>query len=358
MAILQRKKSHIFSDPPPSPIATGKGTRSAAINDEIFTEYLERSLKIPHLQLPESHFSDQTSRRIPAIISLPSLISRDPSSINRLLSSLKDFGCFELADHALLGDDFSPLNENLDNLFGALDDKKKTICKIFKVFLSDSGHVAGIREEVRWASPEKEEVKAVLRPESCTTVCKNMEETSCGFKKIAEILGQILSENTKNQVTRRIQESEPGLYVNKFSHENFEGTNSYLEENGECTGDAPHALSLHWSMWLRFCFRTPRGSFSFRPDIGNIVVTAGDHLQEWSYGLYESVSGAAYFVPDEECNSALSLTFKCTPSTLFLKSMKVMKKISFCDQLLIALALAFLFNFLTYIYTKFSNTMS
>ncbi|ERN05382.1 hypothetical protein AMTR_s00007p00212040 [Amborella trichopoda] len=170
MAILQRKKSHIFSDPPPSPIATGKGTRSAAINDEIFTEYLERSLKIPHLQLPESHFSDQTSRRIPAIISLPSLISRDPSSINRLLSSLKDFGCFELADHALLGDDFSPLNENLDNLFGALDDKKKTICKIFKVFLSDSGHVAGIREEVRWASPEKEEVKAVLRPESCTTV--------------------------------------------------------------------------------------------------------------------------------------------------------------------------------------------
>lgn len=96
MAIMRTLSSLSMSaqTPPPSPIPTGKGSRSAA--DPIFSDHLEKSLKIPELSLPEHvHLS------VPAEVHLDDLVSRERGSMKRLLRSAAEFGVFRISGHGV-----------------------------------------------------------------------------------------------------------------------------------------------------------------------------------------------------------------------------------------------------------------
>nr|DAD39102.1 TPA_asm: hypothetical protein HUJ06_013425 [Nelumbo nucifera] len=71
MPILRTRHRLISSVPPPSPIDTAKGTRSAAVDDKVLSEYLERRLQIPDLR---SIFKGHSW--IPSRVDLRSLISK------------------------------------------------------------------------------------------------------------------------------------------------------------------------------------------------------------------------------------------------------------------------------------------
>ncbi|KAK9290542.1 hypothetical protein L1049_008712 [Liquidambar formosana] len=95
-----RTRSQLASiTPPPSPIPTGKGLRSAAVDDEILSEYLQKSLQIPDLTLPKSSFSASVHRLVPTEIDYRSIVSRERDSIDLLLRSAAEVGVFLIIGH-------------------------------------------------------------------------------------------------------------------------------------------------------------------------------------------------------------------------------------------------------------------
>ncbi|KAL0294837.1 UNVERIFIED_CONTAM: hypothetical protein Sradi_6865700 [Sesamum radiatum] len=89
---LPQKSGLIFSPspaaPPPSPIPTGKGSRSAA--DEILSEYIDKSIQIPELRLPRQV---QVHQFRPEKISYESLQLRERDSVRGLVRSLESWEC-------------------------------------------------------------------------------------------------------------------------------------------------------------------------------------------------------------------------------------------------------------------------
>lgn len=90
-------RSHRFRAPPPSPIATGKGLRSAAVDDLVLTEYLEDSLRVPDLNLPESYFPSRSPLKALAEVDLHSLVSGDGLAVRQVLAAAAEIGAVRVA---------------------------------------------------------------------------------------------------------------------------------------------------------------------------------------------------------------------------------------------------------------------
>ncbi|CAL9075111.1 unnamed protein product, partial [Musa textilis] len=83
--------------PPPSPIATGKGLRSAAVDDLVLTEYLEDSLRVPDLNLPESYFPSRSPLKALAEVEIHSLVSGDGFAVRQVLAAAAEIGAVHVA---------------------------------------------------------------------------------------------------------------------------------------------------------------------------------------------------------------------------------------------------------------------
>ncbi|XP_060202558.1 uncharacterized protein LOC132630984 [Lycium barbarum] len=93
-----RKRLSSFSyssAPPPSPIPTGKGSRSAV--DSILGEYIHQSVNVPRLTLPHRWAPDE--------IHYKSLLQRENDAMNRLLSSAAEFGVVRIIGHGISGEE-------------------------------------------------------------------------------------------------------------------------------------------------------------------------------------------------------------------------------------------------------------
>nr|GMC90153.1 Gibberellin 2-beta-dioxygenase [Ipomoea batatas] len=78
--------------PPPSPIPTGKGSRSAV--DSVLSEYIDQTQIVPELSLPQN-----AQRWLPAEIDYRSIKFRDNEAIEKILKSISDDGVFLVSDH-------------------------------------------------------------------------------------------------------------------------------------------------------------------------------------------------------------------------------------------------------------------
>ncbi|KAJ9179245.1 hypothetical protein P3X46_011055 [Hevea brasiliensis] len=88
--------------PPPSPIASGR--RSSVANDDVLTEFLEHSLRVPDLVLPDKIFPRQKIVETPPRIDFQSFHSADSDSIPRILDSLSRIGCFQFVNYGIPSD--------------------------------------------------------------------------------------------------------------------------------------------------------------------------------------------------------------------------------------------------------------
>lgn len=88
-----------FRAPPPSPIATGR--RSSVTNDDVLAEFLEHSLRVPDLILPDRVFPRQRSVDAPPKIDFQTLDSKEIDSVARILESFSGTGCFQLVNHGI-----------------------------------------------------------------------------------------------------------------------------------------------------------------------------------------------------------------------------------------------------------------
>ncbi|XWS22092.1 hypothetical protein CRYUN_Cryun29cG0004700 [Craigia yunnanensis] len=90
MAIIRSMSQLNIKAPPPSPVPTAIGSRSAA--NESFTDILENSLQAPDLTLPESQSQGRYHPGLPDKVDFRSLALRESGSVERLLRSAREFG--------------------------------------------------------------------------------------------------------------------------------------------------------------------------------------------------------------------------------------------------------------------------
>lgn len=89
-----------FRAPPPSPVAAGH--RSSITNNEFLTEFLETSLRVPDLVLPDKIFPKQSNNETPPKIDFVSFcFHEDEDLVDVVSDSMVRFGCFQLINHGI-----------------------------------------------------------------------------------------------------------------------------------------------------------------------------------------------------------------------------------------------------------------
>ncbi|KAG9444980.1 hypothetical protein H6P81_016320 [Aristolochia fimbriata] len=117
-------KQYYPTAPHPTPIATGKGKRTPAVDEDVFTDYLSKHLNVPDLSLPQYYCKPRRSRAaaddddddddvlvLPSL-NLSSLTSYSPRTLiishavelNAIRAAIADVGAFQIVNHGLSPD--------------------------------------------------------------------------------------------------------------------------------------------------------------------------------------------------------------------------------------------------------------
>ncbi|XP_043702103.1 uncharacterized protein LOC122652434 isoform X1 [Telopea speciosissima] len=162
------------------------------------------------------------------------------------------------------------------------------------------------------------------------------------LESIADMVGLILSEEeygVNNVQTGR----DPILCLQKSMGPNLSYNDSYH-----------YALSFFLSATdNEFLVQTARAPLLFNPMPGSIVVTIRKQFKEWRNGEFKGVSEEPNLVLNSDGSPSFFVEFMCTPSTLTYNNPHQMRKISLLDQIWIVLIICFLYNFFTYISSRF-----
>ncbi|KAF9684842.1 hypothetical protein SADUNF_Sadunf04G0160600 [Salix dunnii] len=350
--------------PPPSPIPTGRGTRSAA--NEILIDYLEKSLNVPDLTLPGPYIPLNKHQIIPAEISYRLLKSRDYETQDRLLKSVKESGAFKVLDHGISDEELGFLVKEADLVFRVLEP-------------TNVGFRRNHQQEIVWVLSGNERMSLAgefagaerfrdfrLQPRLAVAEHSHCHLLSSGFKfffffcsekmekvagildAIAQELVKVLVENTGKQhfgKTVTVQGKESILSLFRYNQENETRSKPpFLDDEKRKSSD--HTLCLHFpTTQSQFFVQSDRGPLSFEAGPDTIVVTVGKHLGEWSQGNFESVSGEIICEPHQQDDQASFLIeLKCLSSNLEIVTNRDYETISLRDQILIGLIIAFLYN--------------
>lgn len=139
--------------PLPSPIPNGKGSRSAAVDDRILSDYLDEATHIPELALPESlpfrrHHSYGST---PEPIAYGYIKTRDGESIRRILRSAKELGVFRIEGVGVSADELRSIVAEAESIFQVWRKGK-----VRKEFRGNCYRVSGSREEFEWLGSAEE----------------------------------------------------------------------------------------------------------------------------------------------------------------------------------------------------------
>uniref|UniRef100_A0A1D1ZDD0 Beta-amylase 1, chloroplastic n=1 Tax=Anthurium amnicola TaxID=1678845 RepID=A0A1D1ZDD0_9ARAE len=338
--------------PPPTPIATAKGSRSAAVDDRVLAEYLERSLRVPRLTLPDRHPSPPHGRpRIPAAINLRSISSGDEASRGRLLASAAGVGAVRIDGHGVSEGEVRAAMEAAEGVFRVAGDGRGALGRYFR-------RRGGAREEFLWfrpASPAEEAALLRVCPGSYSTFRERLENMCTKLERIAESIGEILSVSMEFPHNEARAEKIPPavLCSRKYSFHHFGNPSSSVNAGEEAAmASPPHALSLHLLGDNReFVILSEEGSVPFPVPSGSIVVTLNkDYFQEMRNDEFKGVDGEPIFELSSALGPSFSLEYMCSPTSLFHRSEHSMKTVSLLDQLLTALVLTLLHKLWVWIF--------
>lgn len=146
-----------FRAPPPSPIASGR--RSSFANDEVLTEFLEHSLRVPDLILPDKVFPKQKSIGNPPVIDFQLLDSLEIDPISKVLDSIVTIGCFQLVNYGIPSESLRSASETAAGIFGVAPEKRTVVTRSpEKLFGFEEVHgeeESELSEEFVWCRDER-----------------------------------------------------------------------------------------------------------------------------------------------------------------------------------------------------------
>ncbi|ERN15133.1 hypothetical protein AMTR_s00056p00113680 [Amborella trichopoda] len=130
--------------PPPSPVAIGR--KNSFVNEEKLTHYLERSLHLPELVLPDRFFPKENSGKTPPEIDLRQLSLCEKDSLSKLIGSVTTIGCFQLLNHGLSKELISAVKAECEGVFGLSHKKKMMVSRSNGVCYGFEEHSGEIEE--------------------------------------------------------------------------------------------------------------------------------------------------------------------------------------------------------------------
>jgi hypothetical protein len=156
-ATTPRHRRSRFRAPPPTPIRTGKGNRSTAIDDRVLADFLETSLKVPDLTLPRSHFSSPRARSpISDKISFSSLREGDIVAAGRVVAAVRESGAFRVGSRSMSMLEVKSTIEVAKNVFDVPEEmKRENLAKWFR-------RRDVVEEEFYWYHPASPEMDRIL----------------------------------------------------------------------------------------------------------------------------------------------------------------------------------------------------
>ncbi|KAI3994193.1 hypothetical protein MKX01_012450 [Papaver californicum] len=380
MTILRSHSRLLLRTPPPSPISNARGLKSAAVNDEILADYLEKTLQVPDLTLPESYVSSNHKNEknhshrhhIPFEINYSALKSRDEDSIRQLFQSVTELGVFRLTGHGVSAEELQSTISEADLVFRSLIKKKK-----IPNLSINLGSKKVIREEFFWFGSGNEmdvTLAEQIGNEKYTLLSQKLDDIYDQLDAVAENVGQILFENMNGKLElekrKDVQGRESVLCYYKFSktHRFSSDDGNDLqrqlfdeEEKKNGNSSKVHAFSLYLYVGdQKFHVNTERGGLlSCKACSGTIVVTIKKQLEEWSQGRLKCVPGEPIVDRNIHVNPSYAIEFMYSPpSSSFLdynSNNRRMHFISIFDQILIAIISALLYTFFSYLSSKLNN---
>lgn len=366
-----------FRAPPPSPIASGR--RSCVRNDEILTEFLQTSLKVPHLVLPDRVFPRQKSIHNPTKLDYQLLDSLNNDAIAKILDSIATIGCFEVVNHGIPGDLIKSVSSVGDGIFGVSPERKEKLTRSsekpygFEEFHGEEERETS--EEFVWCRGDQNFNKEMegIWPLGFSNFSEKMEKLLDGMEDIGGKILQFLQQNTPktliNENNGEMQEEKGDFPATSicYLHKHKGSLKGNDEEYAMNTlkydvikmlirgSEFPHALCLHVSNGCsEFHVYSKKGWCSFQPAKDSLIVTIGDLLQKWSGGQYKQVIGKpVYQGQTEDCVSMALLIYPPKVTEDDPSRPEKENTISIGQQIIIAIALILMYNFFIYIYNKF-----
>ncbi|KAG2722853.1 hypothetical protein I3760_02G146400 [Carya illinoinensis] len=358
-----------FRAPPPSPIASGR--RSTVTNDDIFTEFLHHSLRVPDLAIPNKAFPRQLFIESPPVIDFLTLDSKESDSIQKILVSLSGIGCFQLVNHGIPPEALGAALAAAAGLFHHVPPEKKAVVtrSLERLYGFEEGHGEEgegdeLSEEFVWSCRD-EGLKLRMEgiwPVGYSNFSEKMETLLLEIEKVAEKILPALWENFLRKSVfgnDMILQQQLGPVCCIYKHRrNVLAGRWYDVIRMLIRGtDFSHTLRLHiCDGSSEFQVYSKKGWISFSPEKGALIITVGDQIQALSGGLYKHVIGRPIFTDERE--NCISMAFLCSPpssttASYSKTSSRVKRAISPSQQALVALILTFIYQFFVYIYKKF-----
>lgn len=347
----KQQKNNAFRAPPPSPIATGRGIKSAGVNNEILAEFLEQSLRIPDLTLPEPLLrTDIPHQDLPAfdLLSLRSADTKNGAAVRRLVQSATEFGCFQLINHGIPSELIVRAEKECDRLFELPLQKKQIVCRSdeirfgFEDIAGDAVEKARIHETF-WVDKNQDFMEETMRnvwPEGYKNFSWAMTNFSDALEKIAldvmEILQEKLGLDPSN--LNELLGSENSSMLCLYSH-----MGPYKSLSARLSHPHSHVLSVHHHKGpSSFYIYADHGWTTVNLKPNSLMITVGNILKVWSQGRCKSVIGR----PVASDKHFISMEFLYSPASQSICSSKVAgtKEISLLDQFLIVIFILFLWH--------------
>ncbi|KAF5750746.1 gibberellin 2-beta-dioxygenase 8-like [Tripterygium wilfordii] len=346
MANLRRRSRLTIPAPPPSPIPTGRGSRSAG--NKTLSHYLEKTSQVPELSLPEPHFPPIASQKIPESIDYRLLTSRSSDSLDRLLISAREFGAFRATCHGIDGEELRLLIEENKEAFRVRDEEDTVLRR------DSGGGDERSDEEIVWVRPGTERrawAREFVGTESHRSFRENTGNVSTKIERIAEDLLQIMEENIPNkQIRKRKPEMESVISFRRHKHVDIiEQTSPPTSSKNTNSKSSDYILSLILpSSKSKVSIQTESGPICFYLGPDTILATFGKQIEEWSLGVFKCVSGDDDMTCEPDLLEEASFTIQLKRFSLSSEnSFERGKTISIACQMLIAFLLYNIFVFIS-----------
>ncbi|KAK4267407.1 hypothetical protein QN277_024193 [Acacia crassicarpa] len=368
-----------FRAPPPSPIASGR--RSSFANDDVLTEFLQTSLRVPDLILPDKIFPRQKFLETPPKVDFRSLCSddhEDAASSSQVVSdSLARIGCFQLVNHGVPRELMTSSREAARAIFQVSPEERAAVTRSppekpwgFEEYHSEEDG-SELSEEFVWCRDHDLKLKMEgILPIGYSEFSEEMEAVMSSIEKVADRIVAMIMKNlaggkvvtgggdssdhghefgTLCCVYKHSEDSLADRWVNSLKYDVIRmlirGT------------DYSHALCLHvCDGCSEFHVYSKKGWLSFCPDEQDaLIVTCGDQIQVASGGLYKQVIGRP-ILKGEKDEDNISMAFLYSPSPNNTTTCETKKKegtISLGQQGLLAIILILVYQFLIFLYKRF-----
>ncbi|KAL5729031.1 non-hem dioxygenase in morphine synthesis N-terminal [Ranunculus cassubicifolius] len=321
------KNSHdnlpVFGALPPSPIARAND-RPSVLNEAEISNFLQHSLFVPKLKLPDQIFLNKI--QVPEIDFL-SLVLCKPDTVSSFLESVASTGCIQLVNHGISSELIRSVSLAASEIFGFEE-------------LDTAGKMETPEpEEFVWCKDKGLEsvMAGYLLQEFSNNFGEEMENISTEIEKLAH---HVLSALFQHAFI------SPAIFSGKQEGHNIV---CYLHKRHRHTPDInlkyvdfSHALCVHvCDHSTTVEVYSQKGWISFTPNRNAIVMTIGDQVQAWNGGRYKNVISRPILKVEDE--KPISMAFMYSPPSTTQK-LNTGKTISLKQQLVFAIFLTLAYH--------------